>query len=262
MEISLAAEPIFHLGPLAITNSLLMAWLAMIVLILAAWLAFRKPKLVPRGLQNLLEAVIEAIVNMIHGVTGNRRQAYRLLPLVATIFLFVIVSNWMGLLPGVGSIGFMEYIEGKEVFVPLFRSTFSDLNMTLAIALISVFMTQFFGIAAIGFFKYAKKFINFSNPINFALGLLELVAEIAHVISFAFRLFGNVFAGEVLLVVIAVLVPYIAPLPFYFLEIFVGFIQALVFALLTAVFIAIASIDHEAHNEAHAATSAEGEVEI
>lgn len=255
MEISLAAEPILHLGPLAISNTMLMAWLAMALLVVVAYLAFRRPRLVPQGLQNLMEAAIESLVNLIESVTGSRKMTYRLLPLVATIFFFVIVSNWMGLLPGVGTIGFHEMHDGHMLFVPLFRSTYSDLNMTLAIAIIAVFMTQVFGIASIGFFKYASKFITFKNPIAFSLGLLELVSEVAHVISFAFRLFGNVFAGEVLLMVIAFLVPYIAPLPFYLLEIFVGFIQALVFALLTTVFIAIASTDHSAHEDHIPSTS-------
>jgi F-type H+-transporting ATPase subunit a len=117
----------------------------------------------------------------------------------------------------------------------------------LAIALVSVLGTQIFGIATIGFFKHASKYLNFHNPILFFVGLLELVSEVSRVISFSFRLFGNVFAGEVLLIVVSALVPYLAPLPFLLLEVFVGFVQALVFSLLTLVFLSIATVEHAEH---------------
>ena len=147
----------------------------------------------------------------------------------------------MGILPGVGSLGLKEVVGHEEVFVPLFRSTNSDLNMTLALGLISVIATQIFGISALGFFTHFSRFISFKTPIRFFTGILELVAEIAKVVSFSFRLFGNIFAGEVLLVVVFFLVPLIVPLPFMVMEIFVGFIQALVFAMLTLVFLTIAT---------------------
>ncbi|MCK4525128.1 MAG: F0F1 ATP synthase subunit A, partial [Candidatus Andersenbacteria bacterium] len=120
----------------------------------------------------------------------------------------------------------------------------SDLNTTLALAIVSVLATQIFGIIALGVFKYGKKFINFSSPITFFVGILELVSEVAKMVSFSFRLFGNVFAGEVLLVVIMTLAPFIAPLPFFGLELFVGFVQALVFAMLTLVFLKMAVTAH------------------
>jgi len=128
-------------------------------------------------------------------------------------------------------------LHGKEVFVPLFRSTNSDLNNTLALAIVSVASVQFFGIITIGFFKYAGKFFvsPFKKPygVGTFVGLLELVSEFSKMISFSFRLFGNIFAGEVLLVVVSMIIPYIVPLPFMFLELFVGFIQALVFSMLS-----------------------------
>ena len=178
-------------------------------------------------------------------MTGDVKNS-QIFPLVATIFLFVIISNWMGLLPGFGSIGIWETHEGHEVFVPLLRSTFADINMTFALALISVTATQVFGFAMLGFKGYGGKFfINpFSDPIGCFVGILELFSEFSKMISFSFRLFGNVFAGEVLLLVISFLVPYIAPLPFYGLEIFVGFIQALVFSFLTLVFLNLATTSH------------------
>jgi F-type H+-transporting ATPase subunit a len=121
--------------------------------------------------------------------------------------------------------------------VPLLRGANADLNTTLALAVIAVIAIQVLGVSAIGAIKYAKKFFNFSNPINAFVGFLELISEFSKLISFSFRLFGNIFAGEVLLMVIAFLVPYIAPLPFFFLELFVGIVQALVFMMLTLVFI-------------------------
>jgi len=189
---------------------------------------------------------------MIDDVTGNRKQTYQFFPLIATIFIFIIVSNWLGLFPGFGSIGFFETVNsvsGEEhtAFVSFLRSANSDLNTTLALAMISVFATQIFGILALGVFKYGKKFINFSSPISFFVGILELIGELAKMISFSFRLFGNIFAGEVLLVVIMTLAPFIAPIPFFGLELFVGFIQALVFSMLTLVFLKVAVTAHEEH---------------
>jgi F-type H+-transporting ATPase subunit a len=174
-------------------------------------------------------------------ITRDRKQTVRFFPVVITIFLFILVSNYIGLLPGFGSIGIYEVQDGYSVFVPIFRSVNSDINMTLALAIISVMATNFIAITLIGFAKASKRFLNFKNPIFTFVGLVEFISEVAKFISFSFRLFGNVFAGEVLLVVVTSLVSYIAPLPFYFLELFVGLIQALVFAMLTLVFMKVAA---------------------
>jgi F-type H+-transporting ATPase subunit a len=252
MEISLAAEKIAHVGPMPITNSMVTSWIGAILLIVVALLATRKMKIIPSGLQNVFEFAIEALYNTANGVIDNEKQTRKYFPLIGTLFLFIMFNNWLGLIPGVGTIGLHEQVHGKEVLIPIFSSGNADLNMTLALAVTTVIAVQIFGIAAIGFAKYGKKFINFSNPINFVVGVLELIGEISRIISFSFRLFGNVFAGEVLLTVIAAIVPFIAPLPFYGLELFVGFIQALVFTMLALVFIKSAITDHEAeHAEAH-----------
>lgn len=248
MEISLAAEKIAHLGPMPITNSMVTSWIASVLLITVALLATRKMKMVPAGIQNVFEFAVEALFNTANSVIDNEKATRKYFPLIGTIFLFIVFNNWLGLIPGVGTIGLHEHIHGKEVLVPLFRSGNADLNMTLALAITTVIAVQLFGIAAIGVFKYGKKFINFSNPILFIVGILELIGEISRIISFSFRLFGNVFAGEVLLTVIAFIVPFIAPLPFYGLELFVGFIQALVFTMLALVFIKSAITDHEAEH--------------
>lgn len=243
MHISLAAETIFEIAGFPVTNTLLASWLSVIFLLLAAWFLQRKKiHAVPRGLQNVVEFIVEAWLKLMDGVTQDRKQSIRFFPWVATIFLFIVTSNWLGLLPGFGTIGLHEVDHGKEVFVPLLRTVNSDLNVTLALAIMSVVMTQVFGIMAIGVVKYSKRFINFKNPI---IGLLETIDQVATIVSFSFRLFGNVFAGEVLLVIISSLVPYVVPLPFYFLELFVGAIQAFIFAILTLVFFKVATLEPE-----------------
>lgn len=257
MNISLAAEPIFHIGSFAVTNSLIVAVLVMAFLCTVALaLSRRKLAAVPQGLQNLTETIIEGALSFVESVVGDRVKAERFLPLTATVFFFVLFSNWFGLLPGVGTIGLYETHEGHQVLVPFLRSASADLNGTLAIALISVFGTQFFGIIALGFVKYTSKYVDivglikhfsFQKVIMFFVGILELISEVAKVVSFSFRLFGNVFAGEVLLIVVSALVPFFAPLPFLFLEVFVGFVQALVFSLLTLVFLTIATAEHAEH---------------
>ena len=233
-----------------ISNTLVASLITTVVLIVIAYFATKNIKEVPKGLQNLFEVIIEALFNMVDSVTEDKKQTFKFFPLVATIFIFIIISNWLGLLPGFGSVGFFETIkegmpsEEHSVFVPLLRSANSDLNATLALAIVSVLATQIFGIMALGIFKYGKKFLNFSSPVGFFVGILELISEIAKMISFSFRLFGNVFAGEVLLVVIIMLAPFIVPIPFFALELFVGFIQALVFAMLTLVFLKVAVTTH------------------
>lgn len=245
MEISLAAEKIGQIGNFPITNSILLSWIATIVLIVLAVLATAKIESIPRGIQNVFESIIEMLYNLVNSVLEDENKTKKYFPLLATIFIFVITNNWLGLLPGVGSIGLNEVKHGENVLIPLFRGGNADLNTTLALAIVAVIAVQVFGVAAIGTFKYAKKFINFHGPINFFVGALELISEFSKMISFSFRLFGNIFAGEVLLMVVGSLAPYIAPLPFFLLELFVGMIQALVFMMLTLVFIKGAT--EEAH---------------
>ncbi len=244
---TLASETIGHIGSLELRNTLVMAWLAMAILILIAFLARRTGyKLIPGRFQAFLEIIVEGLFSFFDSIVQDSKQTKRFFGLVATIFLFLITGNWMGILPGVGSVTIEGVHEGHLVPIPVFRSMNADVNMTLAIAAISVVMTQIFGIAALGVAPYASKFfVNpLRDPIGCFVGILELIAECAKVVSFTFRLFGNIFAGEVLLVVISFLVPYVAPLPFLGLEIFVGFIQAFVFALLTLVFLKMAVTAH------------------
>ena len=244
MEISLSAETLFHIGSFPVTNTLIVTFCVSCFLIITSVIIKNKLALVPKGLQNILEFVIEAVLDLVDSVTQDRQQSEKFFPIVATIFLFVIMSNWVELIPGLGTIGLNEYSNGHAVFIPFIRSASADLNVTLALAIISVISVQVMGIAALGFFKYARKFLvnPFHKPyvIGTFVGILELIGEVAKLISFSFRLFGNIFAGEVLLAVMLMLVPYLVPLPFLALEIFVGFIQALVFSMLTLVFLKMA----------------------
>ena len=246
-HISLAAEKIGYIFGIPVTNSILMTWLTMLVLIIFSILATRKISIVPGFIQSIAEIVLDGLYNLYKSVVGEH-HVKTFFPLLATIFLFIVVANWGGLFPGVGPIGIRETDDtgGHEKFTPLFRGATADLNTTLALAIVSVLAIQYYGTKTLGI-SYFKKFINLSNPIMFGIGLLEIVSEVSRVLSFAFRLFGNIFAGEVLLTVIAFLMPVFAPLPFLGLELFVGFIQALVFSMLTAVFLSMATVAHEEH---------------
>lgn len=231
MKIHLAPEEVIKFGSVNFTNTLLLSIISIVFLVSISKIITSNLRMVPNKKQGFFETLVESILNFMESILGDKAQAMKFFPLVATIFIFVIFSNWIEVVPGLGS-----------VFV---RSPSSDLNFTLALAIVSVAGIQYYGIRQAGFFGYAKKFINFENPIKFFIGILELVSEFAKIISFSFRLFGNIFAGEVLLLVIYFLAPYIVPLPFLFLEIFVGFIQALVFSMLTLVFLKIATAEHE-----------------
>ena len=314
LHISLSAETLFDVAGFSVTNSMLTSLIASGILILfaiAVRLSFSGTGR-PKGIQNFAEWIVEMLYNLIHGVTESTKKTEQFFPYIASFFLFILLNNWIGLLPGVGTIGIIKNeseeihasqpeatqqfalipiiqaqedhaeeqpiipaedetlqfseeelpfagelhddsltteddahaeVEEHGTFVPLFRAGTADLNMTIALAIFTQALAQWFGFSALGF-GYFKKFINFSNPIMMFVGILEFLGEFTKVVSFAFRLFGNVFAGEVLLAVIAFLLPIIAPMPFYGLELFVGMIQSLVFAMLSLVFYNIATMGH------------------
>ena len=238
-HISLAAERLGELFGFPITNALLTTWLVMGIIIGLSLLVTRKLALVPSNGQSIAELVVGGLYDFFGTVTGKRIGQF--FPLLASLFIFIIVANWVGLLPGVGTVGIFH----EEEFTPLLRGATADLNTTLALAIVAVLAIQYFGFKSVGH-HYSSRFLNFSSPIYFVLGILEIVSEISKVISFAFRLFGKIFAGEVLLAVMAFLMPFVVPLPFLMLELFVGFIQALVFSMLTAVFLGVA-VSHGEH---------------
>lgn len=243
IHISLTAEEIYNIGhKFSITNSLLTTWIVMILLLVFSLLVTRKIKMIPGKLQSIAEIIIEGLYNLFESVLHEKVNIF--FSFLATIFIFIILLNWIGLMPGFGTIGIEKLEEGHKAFIPLFRAGTADLNTTLGLSLVVVLIIQYTGLKSLGL-GYLKKFFNFSNPINFYVGILELISEFSKIISFAFRLFGNIFAGEVLLTVIAFLIPVLVPLPFIGLELFVGFIQALVFSMLTTVFISVAAVKEE-----------------
>ncbi len=250
LNISISAEPIAHFYGLTITNSLFTTWIVSALLILFAIYFSKQLKFKgkPGRLQSAVELMIEGLNGIIESIAGTTK-ARAFFPIIGTFFFFILFSNWSGLLPGAGTIGFKEVVEGHEAFIPFWRAPTADVNTTLALGLISMVMVQFFGFKFLGF-KYIKKFFDFSSPINFFVGLLELISDVSKVISFTFRLFGNIIAGEILLLVMGMLVPVFGPTPFIALEIFVGFIQALVFMMLSAVFMNMATLGHgDEHHE-------------
>lgn len=279
--------PLFTLpviGPFYWTNTLTAMLIMDAILLLIAWAVSRATSsgdLVPRGIPGALEALLEYLYNLTESNAGKWTAS--IFPYFATIMLMVLVANWTELIPGVDSIGILEHAEseghlvqevlpgvatiikgevaeGAEAYklIPFVRVNSTDLNFTVSLALISVIMTQVLGVRALGM-SYFTKFINvktlFSKPIfgviDFGVGLLEMISELAKILSFAFRLFGNIFAGSVLLFVIGTLVPVFAQSIFLMLEFFVGAIQAVVFGMLTMVFMSQATAGHGEHEEAH-----------
>ncbi len=241
LHISIAAEPLFNLGLLAVTNSLLTSWIVVLGISLFSIYIGKKLKKIPSYLQILVEIPVGGIYDLAKSINGSRAAAF--FPFVFTAFIYIIFSNWIGLVPGVGTI-FLNIGEYGAEKAPLLRAPTADINTTLALALLSVGLVQFYGLKTLKM-EYVKKFLNFKNPILTFVGLLELIGELAKIVSFAFRLFGNIFAGEVLLIVTSFLVPFVIPTPFYGLELFVGFIQALVFCMLTLVFLNLATTHAE-----------------
>ena len=313
-HIQLPAETVFYIFDYSVTNTALSLWIAIFLLILISFLGTRNKREVPGRLQNFLEIIIEFFLNLVESVSGSK-VGRKFLPLVMTIFLCVLASNWLGVLPGVGTIGLLETAEvicehkahnlnqeddrvhkddqatkcteeilediGDEKLVtfqgkgflkfimpgsretkklssvvannnsgrllPILRGASTDLNTSLAIAIVAMIAVQFWGFQALGLKGYGSKFISLKSPMMFFIGLLELIAEAARLISFTFRLFGNMFAGEVLLIAMAFLIPLVGIIPFMGLELFVGLIQAFIFSMLTLVFGVFAIADHNDH---------------
>lgn len=224
-----------------ITATMLTTWLTMAVLIGLAFLVKAKIATVPGKLQSVSEVMIGGVYDYMSEVLESKTMARKYFPVVMTIFLFVLALNWVGLLPGVTSIGLYEVHDGVEHFTPLLYPAATDLNITIGFAIVALLSIQLAGILAIGLFKYAGKFINFTSILGFVIGIIELISELARLISFSFRLFGNIFAGKTLLLVAMFFIPYIVPIPLIAFELFVGFIQAFVFAILTLFFIKLAT---------------------
>lgn len=267
-ESSLYAEPIFHIGDFSVTNALFTSWIVILFLIILSITIRIKIKKIPGKLQNFFEIIIEQALSLGDQVTNNRKITEKAFPVIFTVFLVIILNNWMGILP-LGGLGIIEMTEHGKVFIPLIRSGTADVNGTISLAILSVIGANVFGIISIGLWKSINKYVNLkvigeifikikkdpfiimTAPIMFAVGLIELVGELAKVASLSFRLFGNVFAGEVLLASMAAIFIYILPTPFILLEVFVGLIQAFIFAILTLVYYTISGMDHDEDEHEH-----------
>ncbi len=243
----LPAEVLFHILGFSITNTIINTWIAMVIFLCLGIAIKRHISMKPGKLQNASEFFLEQILGYFDQVTGNREKTIRFLPIVGSIFFFVLLSNWLGIIPGTGNLTY------HHEFV--LRSANSDLNLTLAMALVSVILSHVYAFMSIGVFTHLGKFVQIkkvflslkkgpiaviSAIVEFFVGLLEIISEVAKVISLSLRLFGNVFAGEVLMMVLSSLIALLVPTPFMLLELFVGIIQAAVFAMLTLVYMSTA----------------------
>jgi len=266
--IELPSEGVFHVGHFSVTNTLIASWFTMIVLIVLALVCTHKMKLVPGRRQALVEEIVEFLLNFVESVVGEK-HARMLFAGVATIFIYVITNAYLALLPFFGSVGIFEH-DGK--FAPLFRSANTDVNVPLSIAVISFILVESWGMRAIGVGHYLSEFINVGQLgtgfkqlftgkfgqgamniifgfISFCVGILEIFSHLTRMLSFTFRLFGNMTAGEILIMVSCFLIPLVFTLPFYGLELLIGLIQALIFSGLTLVFGTVAVSPHESETE-------------
>ena len=237
MHFSFAAETLFYIGAFKITNTLINTLLVDIIIISLSYFIAKNIKLIPGFLQSGTEFIIQSFYEITESVA--QEKAKLIFPFFMRFFIFTLISNWSALLPGVSSIGFFE----NHKLIPIVRSATSDLNTTLGLSLVSIFATHIISIGALGFKDYLSRYISF-NPINLFIGVLEIISEITKVISLSFRLFGNIFAGEIVLLTVSGIFAFIFPLPFLALEVIVGLVQALVFAMLTMTFMAILTTPH------------------
>ncbi len=236
---TLAAEPLFHIGSITITNALIDTLLVDAILIGLALFINKKATLVPSFFQGMVEMAIDGFYNLTKSVAGERTQ--KIFPYVMTFFLFILISNWSGLLPVITALG----IHRGEEFIPLIRSASTDLNTTVALALVSLVATHTMSIKTLGLKSYVSRFVSL-NPLALYTGILELISEFTKIISFSFRLFGNIFVGEVMLASLSAVFAFILPIPIIMYELFVGVIQATIFGLLTMAFMGIFTTPHGA----------------
>ncbi len=278
IHIALKAEKIAEVFGFPITNTMLMAWIVMLVIGVTAYFVGKNIQRIPSKTQTFFELVFSFLLDYMEEVLESRELARRFFPLITTLFFFILIGNWFGLIPGIGSIylteeltfnpqsahaeetmthplvGDLEDVTTEDevttehaatgavhaATIALFHPVSVDLNFTLALAIIAFFAIEISGILYLGVASYAGKFFNFSSPINFLVGIIELISELARLVSFSFRLFGNMFAGKTLILVAMFFVPFVLPVPLMLYEVFVGFIQASIFALLTLFFIKLA----------------------
>ena len=290
LEIKIQPDVIFYLGPIPVTNTLLCTWLSILALAVFFFFATRRRALIPSGIQNVAEYLIEFLLGLVEGVSG-KEKGRKFFPLVATFFIFILVSNLLDVIPGVDTIGtinhdaikaahvtsqplwgFLLFGDLSDKLIPWIRPATSDLNLNFAMALIAVITCQVFGFYTLGPLEHLGKYINlktffqsarrlnfggmFQGLIEFFVGVIDIISELSRILSLAFRLFGNIFAGSAVLAVFAFILPFVSDVVFIPLELFVAFVQALVFGLLTLVYLEMATTGHahtdESEQEAHA----------
>lgn len=237
IHISLAAEKIGTFFGVPITNTILMSFVVFAILGILTFFVRKNLTLIPGRMQTLIETLFVGILDYMTETLEDAKLARKLFPLILTIFLFIFTANIIEFTPGIGSIG---WTHGDGEFIPLLRSMNTDMNTTLALTIIAFVVIEVAGVATLGFLRYGKKFVNLSSVLGFMVGIIELFSEVARLVSYSFRLFGNIFAGEVMILVIQHFVPMVLPVPIMLFEVFVGFIQAAIFALLTLFFVKIA----------------------
>jgi F-type H+-transporting ATPase subunit a len=270
-HVALPAEPVAHVGGFSITNTLIASWFTILVLVGLSIFLTRKMRLIPGRRQGLAEVIVEGLLNFVESVAG-KKNARMIFPGVATIFIYVIFNAYLALLPFFGTIGIHHSAHGHEEFIALFRSANTDVNVPLSIALMSFFFVESWGMRAVGVVRYLSEFINIrqflqglkelftgkikTGPMNIVfgfislfVGVLEIFSHLTRMLSFTFRLFGNMTAGEILILVSCFLIPLVFTIPFYGLELLIGMIQALIFSGLTLVFGTIAVSPHEESHE-------------
>lgn len=274
VHVSLAAEALFHIGPIPVTNSMLTMFIVMALLLIVGRLIAMRASIIPGRIQSAVEEIVEFILGLVEGAAG-RSLGRRVLPLVAGLFIFILFANFSGLFPGVGTIGYWEHqtvtssgtvlehgaapppgetVKEEKVLVPWLRSPDADINMTLGMALVTFVAVQIYGIRFHGVGGRLKHMAN--PPFLFPI---EVISEFSRIISLSARLFGNVFAGEILLgmmyaigaAIKVAIIPFLFPVVFLFLEVLFGTIQALVFALLTLAYIVVAVGDHGEEERSH-----------
>ena len=241
--LNFASDVIFFVGSFPVTNTLLNTIFVDLVLLLIILGVNIKLSAVPGKVQNIAELIIGGFYNFTESIAGERTK--KIFPYFMTFFLFIIIANWSGLIPGFTTIGI---VEDEHKLIPLLRSATSDLNTTLGLAIVSLVATHLMSIKALGIKEYISHFISLS-PILLFVGILEIISEITKLVSLSFRLFGNIYAGEVVLETISHIFAFIFPLPFLMLEVIVGFVQALIFAMLTMVFMVILTTPHSEAKE-------------
>lgn len=252
---TLAPETVFYIGSLPVTNTMINVWIALGIFVVIGIIIKKQLSLRPGKFQNFFEYILELLMGYFDQVTGDRKKTMRFMPIVGSVFFFILLSNWLGLLPGTGSITYGHAM--------LLRPANSDLNLTVAMALVAVISSHLFGFVTVGVFTHLNKFIQigtfikslrkgpvaiFTAIVELGVGLIEIISEMAKILSLSLRLFGNIFAGEVLISVISGLISILVPTPFMLLEVLVGLIQASVFTMLTLVYMTILTTEPHAEH--------------